>query len=224
MRVYLKNSTLIAIISSILMLTGCFNQQTPAEKMYVVMEKVVTAEKGFEDQQDPLVELEMKEKVQYDQIMALGMKQYEKVVKIADEAIKNSLQRKAYMNVEQKSLKESEMEFKKTGEFIKDIDDDQLRNKAKELYKTMMTRYKTHAVLYREYMTGIAYDQELYRLFEKQNVTLDELQSEINKINSTYKKIYAANNQFNELTLKYNKEKLSFYEIAGIKIDKSKSK
>ncbi|MEH6905342.1 YkyA family protein, partial [Neobacillus drentensis] len=87
MSLKVKCSLLLCLSILIVIIAGCTKEKTPVEKMYDVLEKVVSAEKVFEEQQNPLVTLEKREKEIYDQIIKLGMKEYDQIVKLSDEAV-----------------------------------------------------------------------------------------------------------------------------------------
>lgn len=120
------------------------------------------------------------------------------------------------METETKSLQESEKEFKEVSPLLKDINNKKLKTKANQLYQLMIDRYKTHRNLSKEYLQGVAEDQKLYKMFKKQNVSVDSLKTQVEKVNSVYKSIYASNDQFNQLTQEYNDKKLQFYKSAGL--------
>lgn len=200
-----------------LILSGCVGNKTPAEKMYDVLEDVVTKEKVFEEQQDPLVTLEKKEKNIYDQIIELGMKEYDQIVKLSDEAIQLTNERKNHMERETKSLKESEQAFKKAAGIKDDFDDTKVKKTANELYDIMMQRYQAHEWLYKEYSSALTYDKELYGMFKNKNLPLEDLEAQVNKLNEQYKQVFEANEKFNMLTDQYNDKKQLFYKKAGLK-------
>lgn len=78
---------ILAVVIGGFLLTGCISNESSTEKLYQVLENVVDAEKEFEEQQEPLVELERQEKEIYNEIMTLVMKQHEKIVTLSDEAL-----------------------------------------------------------------------------------------------------------------------------------------
>jgi predicted patatin/cPLA2 family phospholipase len=80
----------------------------------------------------------------------------------------------------------------------------------------MQKRYRAHDELYNEYVEGIKNDKELYLMFKDKNLSIADLEAQVNKVNQTYEKIFAANNQFNQLTDEYNAKKKMFYQKAGI--------
>lgn len=210
----------MSILAIVLFLSGCFNQKTTVEKMYVVLEKVVSSEQEFEDQQDPLVSLEKKEKDLYDQIIGLGMKQYDQIVKLSDEAITLADKRKVHMEKETESLKESEKEFAKVTDIKDEFADAALGKLANELYDVMIKRYKAHDVLYKEYAKALKDDKDIYQMFKNKNIPLKDLEAQVTKLNKTYQKVFDANENFNHLTVQYNDKKLQFYKKAGLKLKK----
>lgn len=185
--------------------------------MYNVLEDVVNKEKVFEEQQEPLVTLEKQEKELYDQIIKQGMKEYDQIVKLSDEALDLADKRKELFEKETTSLKESEQEFAKVADLKNQLDDPELKETANDLYDIMMKRYEAHRELYTKYSESLQYDKELYQMFKNKNLPLEVLEAQINKLNDSYKKVYAANEQFNKYTEQYNEKKLSFYKKAGIK-------
>ncbi len=215
-----RNHFLIAIIALNFILTGCTEKKTPTEKMYDILERVVTKEKVFEEQQNPLVTLEKQEKGLYDQIIGLGMKEYDQIVKLSDEALSLVDKRSEHFEKETESLKESEQEFKKVADIKGDLKDTALTKKADDLNDIMMQRYKAHDVLYKEYTEALKYDKELYMMFKNKDLPYEELETQVNKLNETYEKVFSANEKFNKFTEKYNHQKLSFYQEAGLKSNK----
>lgn len=206
------------LIYSILILSGCFNGQTPAEQLFNKLEEVVQIEKNFEAQQEPLVELEKKEKDIYQSIIDLNMQEYDEVVRLADEAISITEKRKEHIDKERESMKESKVEFESVPEIIKEIEESELRKQATELNDLMQERYRIHEELYNSYSEGLVNDAELYNLFKNEEVTIEALGQQINKVNAAYEKVMKSNEKFNEVTEQYNEKKLKFYEDARLNI------
>ena len=200
------------------LLAGCFNQQTPVEKIYEVFEKVVVAEKLFEEQQDPLVKLEKEEQVIYDKIISLGLKETEEISTLTTEALDIVKQRKEHMEKEQQSLDESKSEFVSIKLLLEEMDESAQKKKAKELYDLMMERYRVHKELSDDYLAALELDKELYEMFKEDDIQLEKLQDQIVKINEKYSEILTANQEFNEKTKQYNETKISFYKESGMDI------
>jgi hypothetical protein len=220
--VYRKKRTLLCLlllVVALIVLSGCLNQKTTPEKMYEVMEKVVLEETTFENQQSPLVQAEKKEKQLYDQIISLGMKEHEQIVKLADEALLLVEERKTLMASETASIEKSEVQFEKLLPYIEKLEEPSLKKDAKKLYEVMIKRYRLHEDLSLAYSQALQFDQELYQLFKRKDLSMEELENQINQINEIYENIYEINEQFNGNTEEYNDLKLLFYQKAGFKIE-----
>ncbi|MCS0791195.1 YkyA family protein [Cytobacillus firmus] len=213
-----KSRLLLVFIIGSFILAGCMNSPDPEEKIYDVLENVVAKEKDFEKQQEPLVKLEKREKELYDKIINLGMKDFEEIKKLSDEASSIVEQRVTHMEKEQESIQASKKEFETLSPNIEEIEDQKLKDKAKELYEIMMERYKIHDALYEDYSKATQLDKELYAMFKKEDLTLEQLEGQVSKINDMYEKILDSNKQFNEKTKEYNEAKLDFYKEAGLEI------
>lgn len=215
----MKNRYLLTIIAIIFILTGCMNKQSPVDQMYDVLETVVTKEKVFEKQQEPLAALEKGEKDIYDKILSLGMKEQDQIVKLADEAISSTAKRQEHMDKETESLKESKTEFLKVKDIKSQLEDADVKKLADELYETMMQRYNAHDVLYKNYTEAIKNDKKLYEMFKNKDLGFGDLESQVKTLNESYQKVFAANDNFNKLTEQYNEKKLTFYKKSGLKIE-----
>lgn len=224
MSIYRKSCILFICFASIFSLSGCFNKQSPVEKIYKILENVVSSEKAFEEQQEPLVELENSEKEIYDKIISLGMKEFDEINKLSDEASAIVEKRKIHLDKEQDSIAKSEVEFKSFLPLIEELEEPALKEKAQELYDIMMQRYDIYHDLYKNYSAAAQFDKELYGLFKKEDVQIEQLEEQITKINEAYKKVLEDKEKFNKKTKQYNDTKLSFYKDSGIKININEEK
>jgi hypothetical protein len=220
--IFKKISLAIIMMAGVFSLAGCLDKQSPEEKMFEELEKVVSIEKTFEDQQDPLVELEKKEKEIYEKIISLGMKEYDQIVKLADEALANADKRAEHIDKEKESIDESRKEFKNIDQIIEEIEDSGLKKQANELKATMNERYEIHDDLYKNYKQGLQYDKKLYEMLKDKELSFDNLEEQINKVNEIYETVLKDNQKFNDKTDQYNKEKLAFYKKAGIEVSPEK--
>ncbi|MDQ1146873.1 hypothetical protein QE429_003700 [Bacillus sp. SORGH_AS 510] len=211
---------IIPVIAVIFILSGCLAKETPEEKMYDVLEKVVSKEKVFEEQQEPLVKLEDEEKTLYDEIIKLGMKEYDQIVKLSDKALALIDKRKEHMEKETKSIRDSEKEFKKVAKIKDEIQDKKLAQLANDLHSIMTQRYQAHEVLNKYYIEALKNDKELYEMFKNKDVPLEDLETKVTQLNDNYKKVFEANENFNKLTEQYNDKKVAFYKKAGLEPEK----
>lgn len=218
-----RNYLLLFLLVGFIFLSGCVNQTSTVDEMYTVLEKVVEKEQVFEEQQDPLVELERQEKEIYSNIIKLGMKEFDQIVKLSNEALAIVDKRKEHMQLEEDSIQASKEEFEKLSPLIAELEDEKIKTQASALFETMMNRYSTHDTLYANYNKGLDYDRELYQMFQKEDLSIDQLEEQITKINDAYKIVLDSNEKFNEETKKYNETKLQFYKAAGIEISEEKA-
>ncbi|WP_449539858.1 YkyA family protein [Ferdinandcohnia sp. Marseille-Q9671] len=207
------------LISVSLLLVGCMGGPSPEEQIYETLEKVVAVEKDFAEQQDPLLELEKKEKEIYDEILTLGMKEFDQIVTLSNEALTIVSDRETRIKNEYESIKASKKEFNKIEDFISEIKEDKVKEEANQLVTVMTKRYESYEDLYSTYNEAIEHDRKLYEMFQNKELTFDELETQINLINDTYEKVVSANETFNNLTDQYNKSKVSFYENAGLEVE-----
>ncbi|MDQ0972855.1 DNA repair exonuclease SbcCD ATPase subunit [Neobacillus niacini] len=213
------NRIIFSIFAISFLLTGCVSKEKTTERMYQALENIVEAEKAFEEQQEPLVELEKQEKEIYNQIMALGMKQHDEIVKLSNEALSIIDKRREHLQKEIESINASKTEFKNAEEIRNEIDNSEQKKKATELLEIMSNRYKVHNKLAKEYSTALDNDKELYQMLKNESISYEKLEDHVANLNTIYQKVYDANEEFNELTAQYNKKKLEFYEEAGLKLE-----
>ncbi|MFB3168891.1 YkyA family protein [Neobacillus sp. 179-C4.2 HS] len=201
------------------LLTGCVSKEKTTERMYQSLENIVEAEKPFEEQQEPLVVLEKQEKEIYNQIMALGMKRHDEIVKLSDEALSIIDKRREHLQKEIDSINASKAEFNNAEEIRNEIDNSEQKKKVTELLAIMRNRYKVHNKLSKEYLSALDNDQVLYQMLKNESISYEKLEDHVMNLNTIYQKVYDANEEFNELTAQYNKTKFEFYKEAGLKLE-----
>jgi uncharacterized protein YcfL len=214
-----KTRFLLSVMAVVFILTGCSSKEKNAEELYQVLESVVNAEKGFEEQQEHLVKLEKQEKDIYNQIMAIGMKQHEEIVKLSDQALVLIEKRRVHIQKEIESINASRTEFIKAEEIKNKMKDPKLKSSAEDLFDIMSNRYNVHEKLSQEYSNALDRDKELYIMLKNESISYEKLETHITELNNTYQKVFAANEEFNDLTASYNEKKLQFYQAAGLNIE-----
>ena len=219
MSIFRNTLLILSVFAGVFLLTGCFNKESTAEKMYKVLEQVVEAEKEFEEQQQPLVALEKQEKEIYNQIMALGLKQHDEIIKLSNEALSIIEKRRGHLQKEKDSINASKTEFKKAEEIKSKIKDTEQKKKAEDLFKIMENRYTVHNKLSNEYSIALDSDKELYLMLKDENISYEKLEAQVTKLNTAYQQVSDANAEFNKLTSQYNEKKLEFYKEAGLNLE-----
>ncbi|MFD2213027.1 YkyA family protein [Metabacillus endolithicus] len=216
----LKKMNYVLFIILLCLLSGCFGP-APEEKIYTILEEAVTLEDSFKEQQQPLLELEKKEADLYNKIMDLGMKEFEQVVSLSKQALTSVEERESKIQMEYDSIMSSKDKFNEINEEIEKIKDETLLQSAQELKSTMEGRYKSYEKLYENYKKSISLDKELYSMLQKEDLEMEQLETQIDKINKSYQSVMEQNNEFNKLTEQYNDLKIKFYEEANLNVEKS---
>jgi len=208
----------LLLMGSAVGLTAC-NNASPEEQVYNHLEEAISLESGYVEQQDSLTDLEKKEQDLYNEILQYGEDELDQIKSKSKEAIDLIGQRKDALAKEKESLDEAEAEFKKIDSIIDDLESDGAKEKAQTLYDTMEARYNAYDRLHDAYTKALDEDNALYEMFQQDDITQDELTSQIEKINAGYDDIKAANEEFNKHTEAFNEQKQQFYEAAGLNVE-----
>jgi hypothetical protein len=201
-----------------LLLTACNKGPEPAEEIYNHLEKAVLLEEVFEEQQAPLVELETKEQKLYDEIISLGMAEFDRIKTLSNEAISIIDERKNRIEKEYESLKASKQEVEFILPIIDGMEETELKQQAQSLYDQFIKRFESYEELYQAYSTALSYDRTLYEILQTEELTLEQLENQITKINESYETVVTENDAFNKLTEQYNEEKKTFYSESGLNV------
>lgn len=210
-----KLITFSLIFVLIAVATGC-TKTDPAEEIYRHLEKAVTLEGGFEQQQKPLSDAENEEYELYEQILSLS--DLEEIQSLAAQAEESATLRKSMLEKEFESINQAYDEFNLIKPLVETIESEEIQNQANQLLETMQQRYDTYLELYNEYKVAISLDIELYQLVQKEDLTIEELEEQHEKVNGVYEVVNGLKDQFNEYTIKYNEEKRAFYELAQLEV------
>lgn len=208
----------ILLMGSAVGLTAC-NNASPEEQVYNHLEETVSLESGYVEQQESLTDLEKKEQDLYNEILQLGTDELDQIKSKSQEAIDLIGQRKDALAKEKESLDEAEAEFKEVDSIIDELESDDAKQKAQTLYETMEARYSAYDKLHKAYTKALDEDNTLYDMFQQDDITQDELTSQIEKINAVYEEIKTANEEFNTQTEAFNEQKQQFYEAAGLNVE-----
>lgn len=200
------------------LLVSCSNDKSVSQKIFKHAEKAAQLENGFNNQQKPLLDAEKKEQSLYNQIIALDMSKYNKIVTLSNEALDSIKHREDLLSKEKKSIDDAYKEFQKVKPLISELSNKDLKAKANTLYTSMVNRYKTYQNLHDAYQTSLSEDKKLYNMLKDKNLSIDTLQKQIDTVNKSYKTINDDKDKFNKYTGTFNKEKKDFYKAAGINI------
>lgn len=197
------------------LLTAC--GEKPVETVYHHLESAVELEVPFEEQQEPLQGAEKRENELFEEIVALGLSDMERISSLSKEALSSIDSREEMLEKEKESIEASIDEFKQI-EGQQEKIDEELVDQLMELKEKMLERYDSYQQLYDTYKQAIDGDRTLFTMLTKEELTLDELQEQIDLVNECYEQVTKNKEEFNRLTNEYNEEKRDFYESAELNV------
>jgi chromosome segregation ATPase len=209
----------LAAAGVMVLLTGCMGGSTPQEMVYTTLEDTVKKEEKLKETQQPLTKLEEEEQKLFDQAIGLSMKEIDEIRNIADQALENISERETLIKEEVSAMEEAEEAFQAAESNIEEIEDGKLKKEAEKLASLMNDRFEAHAAMADSYLKSLTSDRELYEMLKKEDLTMEELQGQIEKINENYKSTMEHNQTYNQLTEEVNNSKISFYENAEIDVN-----
>ena len=213
----LKKFLLFSALCSLLILAACNN--TTEEKIHEHLEEAVQIEEDYEKEEDSIAELEQDEQEIYKEIIGLSMEDYDKIKELVEDANKNIDERTELIQLEDESYEESKNEFVKIENLIKKLNDSDVKEKAEEMYDTMMERYSAYDELHDAYVTILEKEKELYIIFEDKEAEQTELTEHLDNLNESYGVVIEVNDRFNEQTEKYNELKKEFYNATDLDVE-----
>ncbi|KAF1680987.1 MULTISPECIES: YkyA family protein [Bacillus] len=203
-----------------LILTGCMGQD-PVDLFHHSLEKAAESEKPFQEEQKTLKELESSENQLYNDAMKLNMDDYKKIAALSEEALKNVSKREEHLKIEGDSIKKSKAEFEEAKTYAEQMKDDQIKEKADAAATHMKQRYTSYDAMYKEYKKSLQLNKKLYMQLKDKDLTRNDLDKQIDKVNASYEKVLKYSGEFNEQTEKYNKAREDLYDAAGYHVKKS---
>ncbi|HHY22191.1 MAG TPA: hypothetical protein GX525_10035 [Bacilli bacterium] len=206
----------IALFAMLIMLTACGT--SPEKAMYEHMEKAVILEEVFAANQQPLVDAEKKEFALFEDIISLGISEKEEIKALSDEALSIVNLRKSLIEQENESIEAGYIQFQKVALEIPKLKNKEAKELVEDVMEAMNRRYDTYQQLKVAYEHSITLDKKLYEMFQEDEVTIAELQAQIDEINEMYLKVKELKEQFNDETKTFNDLKKAFYQSTNLNI------
>lgn len=216
-KVILRKRMMIVMLMFIAVLNACGDDST-VEHIYEHLEETVVLEEDFHTYKDEITALEKKEQDIYEQIIDLTAEEFEQIKQLATEALETIEQRSNHLDKEQESIQASEKEFEKIKPLIDELTEDDVKNKANEMYDVMMERYRAYDDLYEVYKQSLELEKELYTLLKDEDTIQKEVTNQVADINEKYNEIHEAVDAFSLYTTQYNELKKGFYEVAQLNV------
>ncbi|GAA3322883.1 hypothetical protein GCM10020331_044540 [Ectobacillus funiculus] len=134
------------------LLLACCSQREAVTSIYEGLERVASAERAFETEQEPLVLLEKeRKKALYETILSLGLHDTAKRQELAIKAEESLEEREQHLMRERSGLYEAKKTFAKVLPLFEEIEENSLKGCAVPLTRTMQARYGVYEQLYAQY-------------------------------------------------------------------------
>ncbi|MCM2674870.1 YkyA family protein [Alkalicoccobacillus plakortidis] len=207
---------LLSVVSLGAMLAACSTD--PEQTVYDHFEAAVEEESVFAEQQSLLQEAEQQEQGWYEEVIELGMDEYDSIVSLTDQLLESVETRRELLEEEKKGIEAGYEEASKAEAEFESIDNEETRNLANDVQEAMDNRYESYTTLNGLYAESLDLDEQLYQLLGQEDLDVSELEDQIEQVNSKYQEITDATEQFNSLTDTYNQTKRTFYESADLDV------
>jgi chromosome segregation ATPase len=201
----------IWLIAVLFLVTSC--NKLANEEVLSAFQKIGKYESSVVEQQEKLNELEQKQNQLYDRIMSYGMKRFTMVAQLSKESLELIEERDKHIEKEYKAIQSAKKQINTIKKKIDQFHDENIRRQINRLVNIAEKRYETYDNLYLHYKEMLSLEKELYILLQNKYVAPEQLQQQINLMNEQYKELVSINDQFNEYTEKYNKEKKQLYNM-----------
>ncbi|MFB7121804.1 YkyA family protein [Bacillus tropicus] len=211
-----RKAILIGILS-IGLLGGCLGAK-PEEELYVAFEKAADQEKALSDDIKKLEQLETKEQELYNQIIQKGKENNEEAITQIEQAVANVNEREKVLNNEANVLEKAKKEATSVFNYINKIEDEKLQKQAKIVADAYENRYEAFLKMKESYKKSLIIERQLYEKLKDKETKLKEIGENVKDYNVLSEETLKEKEKFNQYTIEYNKEKLSFYKGAKIKI------
>lgn len=214
---YLRRYFILSFII-VITLIGCNKEQPVTERMYDHLEQAVTLESDYSQYQKEISELESQEQEIYEQITELTNDQFDEIQSLASDALETIKQRQEKLELEKEGIQASKDEFLKITALLEEIEEEDVKASAQEMYDQMIDRYDIYDDLYESYTNALKLEQQLYEMLQSEDTTHEETTLHIEEVNSSYEQVLTLNEAFNEAITKYNELKKDFYSTANMNV------
>ncbi|WP_413379957.1 YkyA family protein [Alkalihalobacillus sp. 1P02AB] len=203
-------------LSLLMMLVLVACGKNVAEDVFVHLEQAVELESTFKQQQEILKAAENNEQQLYEEVIDLGMDEFELILSLTEEALASIETRENAVALEKESIEQSYEEFQKVEAFENEINEGEGFEHYQTLREKMKARYESYQDLHTAYVKSINLDRELFELLQREDFELVELQEKIEEVNESYSNINETRDVFNQFTVEYNESKQAYYSSADL--------
>lgn len=196
------------VVTSALFLSACSGSGAE-EQLDTVLKSTFDAEKDYRDTQKDMQKLEENEQILFESIMSLTKEEQEKVSEQAEEALASAEERLELLASERESMAAAQENFTEINDVIEETDEKSVKTGLEKLKAKMQERFEAHAAFAEAYENLNKQQQELYRMLQDENSSLQSLQDKALAVNNQNQLVQEAVTEFNEKTEQFNELKNS---------------
>lgn len=203
----------------LLFVTGCVDRElNVVESMLEHIEGSAKMEDNLLKEKE-LLELKGEENAIFQEIVSLEIGNKEENERLTNEAIEIAKKRLFLAKEELELLKKAYTEFEKTKIISLELKKEETKKQYKKVSDLMEIRVKKQEDVYNLYVKTTNLDIELYRLLKEEDLNLEEIETQIEKINESYELLKKELDDFNSKTEQYNEERKKLYQLVDLKIN-----
>lgn len=214
------------LIMCMVLLAACSKED--ALKTMNAMEETVNTENQMQEHLQQIADLESQDLELYDLIMEQGKDADAKLDDLLQDALKHVEDRKEHLEAAKQIMDAAKVKSESwraaLDVYNKDAKEQEMYQKADQLWNDYEARQATFGDFYEQYNKSLAKDKELYVLLEEQDaeVSLTKLKSKVSERNKAFAAANKLKERFNKETSAFNKEHESF--VAEMQQHLSKNK
>jgi len=205
----------LAMISlgCVLFLVSCQSDEKEAENIQDKLNEAAVYEENFQDNQESLEAYRDKEQSIYEDIIQGDIQERDAILEQADEG-KTCLKKQNELVIEGQDYMEKAYETSTSIKSnIEQIEDKQEQDQAAELLNVIKERkgeIESYFDLYEDQLHTL---YMFYEALESDDVPLDDMSQQIDKVNDTNEDMEDHLKSFNQATETYNEEEAAYYNI-----------
>ncbi|HLS20186.1 MAG TPA: YkyA family protein [Bacillota bacterium] len=211
------NFLLAVIIVSVLLLTACQKEDIEAE-IYNFLEKTATHEGTLGEVREQMASLEADEHTLYTDLIDQPFDDKEKIEQFIEKADELIDERLKLLDEENEKMILSKEEFIQIEPLIEQIETEDVKNSAQNMYDIMIERYNLYDEWYDLYILRLDREKEMYHLFLEEKINFEQINDQVVIVNETYDQAQIVLDNFSEQTKKYNDAKRNFYELSHLNV------
>src|SRR5690625_892241 len=216
---YMRDRKLIWFIMILFvgLVTACQKEIIDTE-IYEILEETVEIEDSLQEIREEMANLEEEENELYKQLIDQPLNDLDLLAEYVEKAEKLIDQREKLLEKEHSAMTNSKEQFIQIEPLIDQIEKETAQKSAKDMYEIMLVRYDIYEEWYDAYVHRLSEEANLYALFLENKIDFEQVNEQVEVVNTTYDEAKIILNNFSEQTTTYNQAKIDYYEKSELNI------